>query len=564
MLHVLRLLIAVVTLGWSLPSVAQPEQREPQRTAPAGGKRIALLIGNARYVDPKLSGIGIANVGRDLELLSSSFRKAGFETTVATDLDASAIQAHLARFGSRARDADAAVVYFTGFGVQVAGIDYLAGVDAGLPNQAPKSLEDLGYVSVANAALAVQQARTFALVLSEANRDDPWRASGTRGVLPFSTVEDSARDAGVVIFYGSQDGTGSDDGPAGGNAPFAAAFAWRMLEPGIEFGLMARRVTADVVRATRGKQRPKLYGELREQEFYFVSAAVARSLPPPQPQQQPTFVTSTQPRLALVIGNGDYNQNGWLTDDRASPAVREQGFAPDLPNAPTDASDVAKALVRMGFATTLAVDADYRQMLTTMFEFERTILEAKEDAIVVVYYAGHALQVGGGNYLVPVGAKFPDVDFDRLTGQQAELMLSQYALPLQTSLLGRLKNPSRRGLNLVVLDACRENPFEKRSIGRDVTGRSRSRGLGEVRIDLRRTAIAFATKPGDVADDGGGRNSPYTTALKSLIEQPGLSVIELLNQVHERVEADTNGKQVPWMNSPALGKTCLAACADIQ
>ena len=125
-----------------------------------------------------------------------------------------------------------------------------------------------------------------------------------------------------------------------------------------------------------------------------------------------------------------------------------------------------------------------------------------------MFYAGHAIQVGGANFLISGGSKIASRGIlNRLTGPQAELALTQYALPLQTALLGRLRNPSKRGLNLVFLDACRENPWERRNVGRNVSGRnintgSRSRGLGEVRIDLRRTAIAFATKPGDIADDG--------------------------------------------------------------
>jgi uncharacterized caspase-like protein len=225
------------------------------------------------------------------------------------------------------------------------------------------------------------------------------------------------------------------------------------------------------------------------------------------------------------------------------------------------------ALDALHFEVTLVQNADTLKLADALFKFEEKINAAKENAIVVIYYAGHAIQVGGANFLLPVGAKLPDADLERLPPAQAELLISQVALPVQTTLLERLKSPDREGLNLVILDACRENPWGRLVVTRTVGARGgsaaqgRYRGLGEVRIDLRRTAIAFATKPGDVAADGTGRNSPYTTALIKLLPTPGVSVIELLNRVNGEVENSTGGHQVPWFNTPALGKTCLGACA---
>ena len=523
-------------------------------------KRIVLLIGNDTYSARELSGIGIANVERDLDLLSTSFRKVGFDVAVSRNLTARSMVEALSAFGRRASDAEVAIVYFTGFGVQIDQVDYLAATDCEVSENVKVGIEGRGYVPVLKAIDAVQRARVFSMVIAEANRSDPWPTK-TRGFLA-KTVDNLATDSDVLVFYGSQSGTGSSDGPAGGNGPFASALARRMLEPGIEVGLFARRVRADVIRASQGGQRPQLYGELGEREFYFSGG--------PALPKKASIVVTKQPRLALVIGNSDYNLNGDTKDDRNSSAVRDQGFAPDLPNAANDARDVAAGLNRVGFAVNLVENATHETMINTLFEFEKKIIDAGEDAIVVVFYAGHALQVGGANFLIPVGAKFPAVDLDRMTGPQAELVLSKYALPLQTALLGRLKNPSKQGLNLIVLDACRENPWERRSVGRDVASRStggaggRSRGLGDVRIDLRRTAIAFATKPGDVADDGDGTNSPYTAALKAHLEESGLSVLQLLDRVHQQVESNTSGRQVPWTNSPSLGQTCLGACLVAQ
>lgn len=525
------------------------------RSSPAE-RRIALLIGNDDYSDPSLrSAISVANVRRDLSLLETAFRKVGFDVEVLLNATAQQTRDRLRSLALTVKDLDVAIVYFTGFGVTLRGINYLAGIDVRPSPRRPDNPENDGFVSLTDVALAIQSARKFSMIIAESNRSDPWEnTEPSRSLVLSQTADDLATDSEVVIFYGSQEGSGSMDGPPGGNAPFAAAIAKRMVEPGIEVGLFARRVRADVMRATSGRQRPQLYGELGEREFYFSGAPVA--------PEAPRLIFSDQPRLALVIGNYDYNHDNDMDDDHRSVAVRSEGFAPDLPNTANDARDVKAALERLKFKVDFVENADYSGMITALLAFEQKIVEAGIDAIVVVYYAGHAMQVNGANFLVPVGSKLPPVDLDRMTGKQAEFALTQYALPLQTALFERLKNPSQRGLNLVILDACRDNPWEGRKLGRGVAGQGR--GLSEVQADLRRTAVAFATQPGDVALDGEGANSPYTSALKAFIEQPGLTVLELLNDVAEKVETDTKGDQVPWFSSAALGRTCLGACPYVR
>ncbi len=544
------LALTVVTMA---ASVAQPVPE----------KRVALLIGNDTY--PGVDGLALVNIPRDLYLLEASFRRAGFEVDSARNLSRASARETLQAFARKARDADAAVIYFTGAGMEVDGVNYFAPTEFNddvfnLEQPTPVELEAT-MVPVSEFITAVQPARRFSLVMSDSGRMNPWMRS-TRGALVVPrTLAEVAADSDVLVFYASGPAVGSLDGPPGGNGPFAAAVAKHMVEENLEIGLFVRRVRAMVRQTTADAQRPALYGQLSDSEFYFVGG------PPPRPAP---LILTDQPRLALVIGNSDYNKDGDLNDDRESAAVREQGFAPDLPNPANDGRDIKVSLERMKFQVDLVENADYETLLNALFAFETKVVEAGEDAIVIVYYAGHAIQVGGANFLVPVNAKLPAIDLDRLTGPQAELALQRYALPLQTSLLERLKNPSSRGLNLVILDACRENPWQRGGATRTVGGRTvgggsgRTRGLGEVRIDLRRTAIAYATKPGDVADDGAGVNSPYTSALKAFIEEPGVSVIELLNRVGERVEKDTEGGQVPWTNTPALGRTCLGVCAISQ
>lgn len=546
-------LLAAVLVLCVFPARAETSQA-------ATSKRVALLIGQDRYSSGILAQIGIDNVDHDQQLLKASFEHAGFATQLAKNLTAADLRERLRTFELTARTAEVAVVYYTGVGLQSDGIDFVSGTDALVGTERPDFERGDGFVPMKELAVAVQSASGFAMVFAEAGRADPWKTSSSRGFkLSKISTSEAAADASVLIFYGSQPGAGSQDGPPGGNGPFAAAVAKYLVQPGLEVGLFARKVRAEVSRTTRREQRPELYGELGEREFYFVGAS-------PQPNQVSAPVFSSQPRLALVIGNSDYNRDGDLDDGNDSSAVIEEGFASDLSNPVNDSADMKAALDALHFEVTLVQNADTLKLADALFKFEEKINAAKENAIVVIYYAGHAIQVGGANFLLPVGAKLPDADLERLPPAQAELLISQVALPVQTTLLERLKSPNREGLNLVILDACRENPWGKLVVTRTVGARGgsaaqgRFRGLGEVRIDLRRTAIAFATKPGDVAADGAGRNSPYTTALLKLLPTPGVSVIELLNGVNGEVENSTGGRQVPWFNTPALGKTCLGAC----
>lgn len=551
--------VLYILLAW----LAFVEPANAQQGASITAKRVALLVGQSRYSalsDPSVASV--ANVERDLALLAAAFQRAGFTTEIAKDLPSEALRNRLRAFSQTTKGAEAAVVYYTGVGIEVGGINYVAGTDLALPDTMPDDLEMIGFVPIQDLAVSVQSASQLAMVFAEAGRDTPWRAGASRGfkIARKISVSEAASDAGVLIFYGSRSGSSSQDGPSGGNGPFAAAVAKYLVEPDLEVGLFVRRVRAEVARATGGDQRPELFGELSEREFYFVGSSAPRATPPLEP------VFSAQTRLALVIGNSDYNGDGDLDDGYESAAVLEEGYPADLTNPVNDSLDVAAALEKLKFKVMLVQNVDRSKLASALFKFEEAIKAAPDNAIVVVYYAGHAIQVGGANYLLPVGAKLPDQDLERLPLAQAELLISAEAVTVQTDLLGRLSDPKRDGLNLVILDACRENPWGGLMLTRGVGGRggsgsqSRFRGLGEVRIDLRRTAIAYATKPGDVAADGQGRNSPYTAALVKQLPVSGVSVLDLLDRVNSEVEASTGGRQVPWVNSPAMGKSCLGAC----
>jgi hypothetical protein len=224
-------------------------------------------------------------------------------------------------------------------------------------------------------------------------------------------------------------------------------------------------------------------------------------------------------RVALVIGNSEYKNT--------TPLI----------NPKHDATDVAEALKRVGFEVITGFDLDH----AAMRERARVFAEKLAGADVgLFYYAGHGLQVAGKNWLIPVDAKITttsDLDFVTI---DLDLVLRNMERETRT--------------NILFLDACRDNPFIQ-NLARGMGTRSASlvRGLAQVESGIG-TLIAFATQPGNVALDGDGRNSPFTAALLKAIEQPGLSLGEVMITVRNAVVRLTDGKQVPWEHSSLTGQ----------
>ena len=215
-------------------------------------------------------------------------------------------------------------------------------------------------------------------------------------------------------------------------------------------------------------------------------------------------------RVALVIGNGSY------------------AHAPALANPLNDAADIGAALERLGFAVTRIENADRAELWDGLQKFS---LAASASEVAVVFYAGHGIEVDRRNFLVPVDARLlsdRDVEFE--------------TVPLD--LLSRAVEGAR-GLRLIVLDACRDNPF---AAVMQRAGATRSIGRGLARVEPRgETLVAYAAKEGTVAADGAGRNSPYTEALLAHLEEPGLEVGLMFRKVRDAVVATTGGRQEPFV-----------------
>ncbi len=219
-------------------------------------------------------------------------------------------------------------------------------------------------------------------------------------------------------------------------------------------------------------------------------------------------------RYALVVGNGAYEK----TTKLANPV--------------NDASDVADKLSDLGFKVRLETNTTLSRMEGAVREFSKEARDAKAST-ALFFYAGHGVQYEGINYLLPV-----DADIQR----DYELRSKALSMDMVTSALEDTKS----GFNLVILDACRDNPF--------ASGRGGSRGLGVMGGGTAESMVVFATAPGSVAQDGDGRNSPFTAALKQHLATPDLEVRQLVAAVSRSVQDMTRGMQIPWVNTSFTGQ----------
>ncbi len=223
-------------------------------------------------------------------------------------------------------------------------------------------------------------------------------------------------------------------------------------------------------------------------------------------------------RIALVIGNSAYTNS-------------------PLKNPVNDAKDMANKLRGLGFEVIERSNLQTRQIGATLREFRSKLVPG---AVGLVFYAGHGLQIKGINYL-------PAVDAD---------INSEEDVPNQSLAVNQIMDvldEAKTRLNLVFLDACRNNPYASRSF------RSVERGLARVSAPSG-TLISYATRPGSVAADGDGRNGLYTGKLLAQMDS-NLQIEQTLKRVVTEVKSASQGKQEPWMEGSIEGDFCFSGCS---
>ena len=240
-------------------------------------------------------------------------------------------------------------------------------------------------------------------------------------------------------------------------------------------------------------------------------------------------IVSGENRTALVIGNATYRN------------------AP-LRNPVNDAQAVAEALKALGFQVILRENATQREMLEALREFAQ---KSAKSQVRLLFYAGHGVQIKGRNYLMPVDAEV-----------QTEEEIAQKGADV-TEFLERMTT-LHDGVNLVVLDACRNNPFTVGPSQLADSRRFRTRGLAPQSAGLAPLhapsgmLIAFSTAPGSVAvDNPSQKNSVYTKHFVAALRTPGLPIERLFKQVRVAVAQETQQQQVPWETSSLMGEFCF-------
>jgi len=221
-------------------------------------------------------------------------------------------------------------------------------------------------------------------------------------------------------------------------------------------------------------------------------------------------MSAQERRIALVIGNGTY---------KSSP----------LRNPLNDANDMAVVLKKLGFNVTLKTNADQRTMEDSIRTFGK---ELRSGGIGLFYYAGHGLQVDGWNYLIPIGADLEseaDVKYESVDAGRV---------------LAQMEN-AENSLNIIILDACRDNPFAR-------SFRSSQKGLAKMDAPAG-SILAYSTAPGSIAADGVGRNGLYTSYLLLNMMTPGLKLEDMFKKVRIGVSKESGKKQIPWESSSLMG-----------
>jgi len=214
-------------------------------------------------------------------------------------------------------------------------------------------------------------------------------------------------------------------------------------------------------------------------------------------------------RVALVIGNSNYQD------------------APKLANPGNDAQSIAQLLNSAGFEVTTATDLTQNDMTKVLQDFSAKVSGRGPNTVAMIYYAGHGVQLAGENYLIPVDAKI---------SSPSDLPSNSVRL---VDVMGTLETiPSR--MRIVVLDACRNNPFPKVN----------DAGRGLAIVDAPNGSIVgYSTAPGMEAQDGDGNHSPYTSAFLHLAREPNLPIEQLFKRVRLEVNNETDGRQTPWESS---------------
>ena len=518
MKNCLALLLTVIfSVAWIAPSLG-------------AGERFALVIGNAKYPDADWTLKEPINDAREV---AEELRRDGFTVDIGENLTGDGMRRAFQRLYGKVKPGSVALIFFSGFGVQSTRQSYMIPVDANIWTEADVRREGFSLETVLGELN--NRGAVVKIALIDAARRNPFERrfrSFSAGLAPViapngSLVMYSAALSSVLPDKGSEQGL------------FVQELIKEIRWPEVLASEALNRVRIAVIRASRSEQVPWVSDSLNEKFVFATTApppgststppasapppAVAQplpqpptppaiaALPPPKPAAAPEVPSiNAEKRVALVIGNSYYKN------------------VARLPNPQRDAATVAAALRQVGFQSVmLQTDLGLEKTLQALRDFARA---ADGSDWAVVYFAGHGIEVGGMNYLIPVDAA--------LTSDR-DVSLEAIALEQVLTVVGRASK-----LRVIILDACRNNPFDSQ-MKRTVALRAVSRGLARVEPGDN-TIVAYAAKHGETASDGDSSNSPFTTALVKNLQTPGLEIRRLFDTVRDDVMDATDRRQQPF------------------
>ncbi|WP_404479306.1 caspase family protein [Novosphingobium sp. BL-52-GroH] len=248
------------------------------------------------------------------------------------------------------------------------------------------------------------------------------------------------------------------------------------------------------------------------------------------------------PKVALVIANSNYDEKNWTR----------------LNNPVNDARLINDKLKQLGFMLLpAAVNLNRSSLLERLSDFRNAVKDLPDGSVALIYYSGHGLQVDGENFLIPIGALQPS-RADSLNAADRERWLSEEYVPASALLksFSDARMERRNVANVLILDACRSNPWETRT-----RSSGKAKGLADL-PNFANTLVAFAAAPGTIADDGGAGNSPYASVLATVLASSHLPLELLFNRVTSGVLDLTDGRQRPDYRVGLSGVFCLSECTQ--
>ena len=506
----------VLLLAWSNSSLAQlPEEQCKAQAARGDISRVALVVGNNTTRAKKL-----LNGVSDARLIAETFQTLKFETVFVSELDSAKLRREIDNFKTRVSRLcphDIVAFYYAGNGFELGRISYIATTNVSYPSVPESEMETLRpWVRVTEVLDAIRGHAGPKLVFIDTCRNYELSGSRASQMPEFSGALDIPRN--TLMAYAAEPGQYASDGPPGSsNGPYAIALAKALLTPDVALEEALRLVREEVDQATKGTSVPFMESGLRDR---LVLTATSRSVSQTRGAAASRSVTSSASsnrRVALVFGNSKYVH------------------VKTLKNPANDAEDVAAALKRIGFEVKMILDATRQQMSDALTDFDESMSGDTKPDWALVYFAGHGIARDESPYMVSVDA--------RLKSHTVIDQQTIKALPI----FGMVAKAARLGL--VILDACRENPFLQ-EVREDARKRSIVMGQGLPAVELadENVLVAYSTKHGQLADDGSvsDRNSPFVEVLLATIEEPGLDVEMLFRRVRDGVRRKTKNSQTPF------------------